>query len=41
LPFTSNAVAADQGGLAVFDAAPDLVEAASRIVDALESASSG
>lgn len=38
LPFTSNAVAADQGGLAVFDAAPDLVEAANRIVDALESA---
>ncbi len=36
LPFTPNALAADQGGLAVFDQAPELVAAAERIADALE-----
>ncbi len=35
LPFTADALAADQGGLAVFDAAPGLVMAAERIADAL------
>jgi len=35
LPFSTAALAADQGGLAVFDAAPDLLAAAERIVDAL------
>lgn len=35
LPFTSEAVAADQGGVAVFDQAPELLAAAERIVDAL------
>lgn len=35
LPFTANAVAADQGGVAVFDQAPELVAAAERIADAL------
>lgn len=35
LPFTAAAVAADQGGLAVFDQAPELVAAAERIADAL------
>ncbi len=35
LPFTANAVAADQGGIAVFDAAPELVAAAESIADAL------
>lgn len=38
LPFTAEAVAADQGGVAVFDGAPTLLAAAERIVDALESA---
>ncbi len=35
LPFTADALAADQGGVAVFDAAPGLVMAAERIADAL------
>ena len=35
LPYTMAAVAADQGGVAVFDGAPDLVAAAERIADAL------
>jgi CO dehydrogenase maturation factor len=35
MPFTSAAVAADQGGLAVFDQAPELLTAAERIADAL------
>ncbi len=35
LPFTAAAVAADQGGLAVFDQAPELLAAAERIADAL------
>ncbi len=38
LPFTAEALAADQDGLAVFDGAPTLVAAAERIVDALDSA---
>lgn len=38
LPFTADAVTADQGGLAVFDQAPGLVAAAERIADALEAA---
>jgi CO dehydrogenase maturation factor len=37
LPFTAEALAADQGGIAVFDGAPTLVDAAERIVAALES----
>ncbi len=37
LTFTAAAVAADQGGVAVFDAAPEMVVAAERIADALES----
>ena len=37
LPFTPEALAADQGGLAVFDGAPTLVAAAERIVTTLES----
>jgi CO dehydrogenase maturation factor len=36
LPFTSAALAADQGGAAVFDQAPELLAAAERIADALE-----
>jgi CO dehydrogenase maturation factor len=35
LPYTSAAVVADQGGVAVFDGAPELVVAAERIADAL------
>jgi len=35
LPFTLDAVAADQSGLAVFDQAPVLLSAAERIADAL------
>jgi CO dehydrogenase maturation factor len=35
LPYTTAAVAADQGGVAVFDGAPELVAAAERIADAL------
>ncbi len=35
LPYTPDAVAADQGGLAVFDQAPELLTAAERIADAL------
>jgi CO dehydrogenase maturation factor len=35
LPYTSAAVVADQGGVAVFDGAPELVAAAERIADAL------
>ena len=35
MPFSTAALAADQGGVAVFDAAPDLLAAAERIVDAL------
>jgi len=35
LPFTPAAVAADQGGLAIFDQAPELLAAAGRIADAL------
>ena len=35
LPFTPDAVAADQGGLAVFDQSPQLLAAAERIADAL------
>ncbi len=35
LPFTAAAVAADQGGLAIFDHAPELLAAAARIADAL------
>ncbi len=35
LPYTAAAVAADQGGLAVFDQAPELLAAAERIADAL------
>lgn len=38
LPFTGEALTADQDGLAVFDGAPTLVAAAETIVDALESA---
>ncbi len=36
LPFTVSAVAADQGGVAVFDQAPELLAAAARIADALD-----
>jgi CO dehydrogenase maturation factor len=36
LPFTAAAVAADQGGLAVFDQAPEMLAAAERIADALD-----
>jgi CO dehydrogenase maturation factor len=36
LPFTPAALAADQGGLAVFDQAPELLTAVARIADALE-----
>lgn len=36
LPYTPDAVAADQGGMAVFDQAPQLVAAAERIASALE-----
>jgi CO dehydrogenase maturation factor len=36
LPFSMAAVAADQGGAAVFDQAPELAESARRIADALE-----
>lgn len=35
LPFTSDAVAADQGGVAIFDQAPALLAAAEKIADAL------
>jgi CO dehydrogenase maturation factor len=35
LPFTAAAVSADQGGVAVFDQAPELAAAAERIADAL------
>ena len=35
LPFTTDAVAADQGGLAVFDQAPGMLAAAEHIADAL------
>jgi CO dehydrogenase maturation factor len=35
LPYTASAVVADQGGVAVFDGAPELVAAAERIADAL------
>jgi len=35
LPYTAAAVVADQGGVAVFDGAPELVAAAERIADAL------
>jgi CO dehydrogenase maturation factor len=35
LPFSTAALAADQGGLAVFDEAPELLAAAERIADAL------
>lgn len=38
LPFTVNALAADQGGKAVFDVAPELVAAAEEIADALSAA---
>lgn len=36
LPFTVSALAADQGGAAVFDQAPELLAAAERIADALD-----
>ena len=36
LPFTVSAVAADQGGIAVFDQAPELLAAAERVADALD-----
>jgi len=35
LPFTPAALTADQGGVAIFDQAPDLLDAAARIADAL------
>jgi CO dehydrogenase maturation factor len=35
LPYTAAAVSADQGGIAVFDQAPELLAAAERIADAL------
>jgi CO dehydrogenase maturation factor len=35
LPYTAAAVASDQGGVAVFDGAPELMAAAERIADAL------
>ncbi len=35
LPFSPAAVAADQGGVAVFDQAPELLAAAQGIADAL------
>ncbi len=35
LPFTIDAVAADQGGIAVFDQAPEMLAAAERIADSL------
>jgi CO dehydrogenase maturation factor len=38
LPYTPAAVAADQGGVAVFDQAPELLAAAERIADALPEA---
>lgn len=38
LPYSASAVAADQGGLAVYEHAPDLLSAAERIADALEGA---
>jgi CO dehydrogenase maturation factor len=38
LPFTAEALAADQGGLAVFDCAPTLVAAAEHIAAELEAA---
>lgn len=37
LPYSAAAVAADQGGLAVFQHAPELLAAAERIADALDS----
>ncbi len=36
LPFTVSALVADQGGVAVFDQAPELLTAAERIADALD-----
>jgi CO dehydrogenase maturation factor len=41
LPLTDRAVEADLQGVAIYDAAPELVEGARRILEALESATSG